>query len=113
MDRLDHEDPLLGSAYAAARVFALPSWFETPGLAAMEAALAGCPLVVTPFGCTREYFGDLARYARPHRIGEIARAIGRAWDAPRDRGLASRIREQFSWQVVARRTSEAYAQIAA
>ena len=31
--RLDHHDPLLTSAYAAARVFALPSWFETPGLA--------------------------------------------------------------------------------
>ena len=37
----DHDDPLLASAYAAARVFALPSWFETPGLAALEAALAG------------------------------------------------------------------------
>ncbi len=36
--RLDHDDPLLASAYAAARVFALPSWFETPGLAALEAA---------------------------------------------------------------------------
>ena len=42
LGRLDHHDPLLASAYAAARVFALPSWFETPGLAALEAGLAGC-----------------------------------------------------------------------
>ena len=41
LGRLDHHDPLLASAYAAARVFALPSWFETPGLAALEAALGG------------------------------------------------------------------------
>ena len=30
--RLDHHDPLLASAYAAARVFALPSWFRNAGL---------------------------------------------------------------------------------
>ena len=46
-------------------MFALPSWFETPGLAALEAALAGCSVVITPFGSTREYFGDLVEYARP------------------------------------------------
>ena len=59
LGRIEHDDPLLASAYAAARVFALPSWFETPGLAALEAALAGCSVVVTPYGSTREYFGDL------------------------------------------------------
>ena len=49
----------LASAYAAARVFALPSWFETPGLAALEAGLAGCAVAITPYGSTRDYFGDL------------------------------------------------------
>ena len=74
---------MLASAYAAARVLALPSWFETPGLAALEAALAGCAVVVTPFGCTREYFGDRVEYARPDRPAEIGRAILRAWrDGP-------------------------------
>ena len=57
---VDHDDPLLASALAAARVFALPSWFETPGLAALEAALASTAVVVTPLGSTREYFGDLS-----------------------------------------------------
>ncbi|MEO6808197.1 MAG: glycosyltransferase, partial [Isosphaeraceae bacterium] len=46
--RVEHDDPLLASAYAASRVFALPSWFETPGLAALEAALARRAVVVTP-----------------------------------------------------------------
>ena len=56
-DHLDHEDPLLASAYAAARVLALPSWFETPGLGS-RGRLAGTAVVITPFGSTREYFGD-------------------------------------------------------
>ncbi len=73
LGRLDHHDPLLASAYAAARVFALPSWFETPGLAALEAALAGCAVVITPYGSTREYFGDLVEYARPHRPARFGR----------------------------------------
>src|SRR5207245_1548094 len=72
---MEHDDPMLASAYAAARVFALPSWFETPGLAALEAALAGAAVVVTPFGCTREYFGNRVEYARPDRASEIHTAI--------------------------------------
>src|SRR5207237_9013780 len=76
---LDHHDPLLASAYAAARVFALPSWFETPGLAALEAALAGCAVVVTPLGCAREYFGDRVEYVRPCGGAALARTIERAW----------------------------------
>ena len=37
---LDHDSDLLASAYAAAKVFALPARYETPGIAALEAALA-------------------------------------------------------------------------
>jgi glycosyltransferase involved in cell wall biosynthesis len=112
LGRLDHHNPLLASAYAAARVFALPSWFETPGLAALEAGLAGCPIVVTPYGSTREYFGDFALYARPHRVGEIARAIDRAWNAARDTRLARRIATHYLWPDVARMTAEVYDHVA-
>ena len=110
---VDHDDPLLASAYAAARVFALPSWFETPGLAALEAALAGAAVVVTPYGCTREYFGDRVEYARPDRTGELARALDaslgrRARPAARARTSAQR----FLWSDVARRTAEVYDQVA-
>lgn len=41
-----HDDPLHASAYAAASCFALTSWYETPGLAALEAAATGTPLVL-------------------------------------------------------------------
>ena len=110
--RVEHDDPILASAYAAARVFALPSWFETPGLAALEAALAGTAVVITPLGCTREYFGAAAHYARPDRPGEIGRAIERAWREGPDPSLAARIGARCPWPEVARRTAEAYDQLA-
>jgi glycosyltransferase involved in cell wall biosynthesis len=112
LPRVEHDDPLLSSAYAAARVFALPSWFETPGLAALEAALAGCPVVITPFGCTREYFEHWVFYARPDRPSAIARAIAEAWDAPPRAGLAAHVGTQFSWSEVAIKTAEAYDRVA-
>ena len=108
----DHRDPLLASAYAAARVFALPSWFETPGLAALEAALAGTAIVITPHGSTREYFGDRVRYARPDRVGEIASAIRQAWDHGPDPRLADFIAAHYLWPRVARKTAEVYDAVA-
>lgn len=110
--RLDHDDPLLASAHAAARVFALPSWFETPGLAALEAALAGTAVVVTPWGCTHEYFGDLVDYARPDRPDEIDRAIRRAWEEGPKAGLAEEVERRYLWAAVARSTAELYEKIA-
>ena len=111
LPRVDHDDPLLASAYAAARVLALPSWFETPGLVALEAALAGTAVVVTPHGCTREYFGDRVGYARPDRPEEIARALAKAWEDGPDPGLSDHVGHHYPWSEVARRTAEAYEQL--
>jgi len=108
----DHQDPLLVSAYAAARVFALCSWFETPGLSALEAALAGAAVVVTPHGSTRSYFGDYAIYARPNRPEEITSAISKAWREGPAPGLAGRIASNYLWDHVAQKTAEAYDQVA-
>ena len=112
LDARDHHDPLLISAYAAARVFALCSWFETPGLAALEAALAGAAVVVTPHGSTRSYFGDHAVYARPNRPEEITSAISKAWREGASPGLAGHVASNYLWDHVAKKTAEAYDQVA-
>ncbi len=109
---VDHDDPLLASAYAAARVFALPSWFETPGLAALEAALAGAAVVITPLGCTREYFGDRVEYAHPGRPRALRRAIGRAWMTGAHPPLVAEVGAHYLWSNVARCTAEAYDEVA-
>lgn len=107
-----HDDERLASAHAAARVLALPSWFETPGLAALEGALAGSAVVVTPYGSTREYFGDMAVYARPDRPGELEQALRSAWETGPDARLALHVAQRFTWSEVARRTAEVYDEIA-
>jgi glycosyltransferase involved in cell wall biosynthesis len=112
LGRLDHHDPLLPSAYAAARVFALPSWFETPGLAALEAGLAGCAITVTPFGSTRDYFGDFVEYARPDRPAEIRRAVVKCWEDGPDPRLSRLIATHYFWPNVAQITAEVYDQVA-
>jgi len=68
---------------ARARVHALPSFSETPGLANMEAALLGVPAVMGTVGAEPEYFGENGLYANPWDALDIAHAIEKAWERPR------------------------------
>lgn len=110
LEGIQHEDPLLRSAYAAARVFALPSFAETPGKAALEAALAGTPVVVTKRGSAPDYFGDLAVYVDPNRVSSIRNGIVsghqrrcRYVDAAR-----AHILNNFTWETAAAQRVDAY-----
>jgi glycosyltransferase involved in cell wall biosynthesis len=109
LPRMEPDDSRLIDAFARARVVALPSWFETPGLAALEGALAGAAVVVTPYGSAREYFGKRALYARPDRPEEIRRALADAWQNGAPSDLAAHVRRSFSWSRIAALTAEVYA----
>jgi len=108
LDHLEHDDPMLGAAYAACACVALASWFETPGLVALEAGMSGTPLVLPEGGCAREYFGPHAQYVKPNDYRGIRRTVLRALAGGRSRALAEHVRENFSWDVAARATREAY-----
>lgn len=103
-----HDDPLLASAYAACRCLTLVSWYETPGLAALEAALTGTPLVLTSDGACQEYFAEHARYVTPGDTKAIRDSIVEAYHSPRSAELAAMVRERFTGPAVARATKEAY-----
>lgn len=111
IDGLSNDSPLLASAYAACDVFALPSHFETPGIAALEAGLAGAKIVITPHGGTREYFADHADYVEPRSVRSIAEGITRALNRPKNDALRERIRARYLWHHVAERTAEAYRRV--
>ena len=98
----------LASAYAAARVHALVSWYDIPGLVSLEAALAGCTIVSTNRGSAREYFGDKAFYCDPGDSNSIAQAVEAAWNAPKDRRLKESILAKYTWERVAGIIKEAY-----
>ena len=108
LPRLDHDDPLLAAAYAACRCLVLSSWYETPGLSALEAGMTGTPLVLTARGSAGEYFGELAQYVPPNDPAAIRRAVLAAWQQPRSRQLAQHVCDNFSWQTAARVTRDGY-----
>lgn len=100
----------LTEVYARTRVHVLPSWFETPGLSSLEAAICGCNVVVTDRGSTREYFDDLAYYCEGDDPESIREAVLRAWHEPVKPELRDRVRS-FTWERAASSTLEAYRQI--
>lgn len=106
--RIGHDDPLLASAYAACACLVLPSWFETPGLAALEAGMQGVPLVLPEAGAAREYFGEHALYVRPGDARGIRRAVLAAIQRGRDRRLAALVRRNYTWRAAAEATRDAY-----
>lgn len=103
-----HEDPMLASAYAAAAVYALPAWFETPGLVALEAALAGASIAATEGGSTREYFGDRVEYFDPGQPTSIEAALKTALSRRGQTALRQHILEHFTWEKIAADTLSAY-----
>jgi glycosyltransferase involved in cell wall biosynthesis len=113
IDGLDNSSDLLASAYAACDVFVLPSLFETPGIAALEAGLAGAKVVVTKFGGTTEYFGSMAEYVDPRSVESIRNGILKALNVSKDPALREHIRKEFLWQRVAERTASVYRQVLA
>lgn len=106
--RLDADDPLLSSACSAARVSALVSLFETPGLFALEAGLAGSAVAITSRGGTQEYFGPFADYANPSSLNSIRKAIASAWTRGGSAPLKERIRSRYLSRHVAVRTRRIY-----
>jgi len=108
---LPPDSPLLESAYAACDTLVLPSFYETPGLAALEAGLAGAKVCITRFGGTTEYFGDLATYLDPFSEHSILKALRESLAKPRTDELREHIKKNFLWQHSATRLSAAYTEL--
>jgi glycosyltransferase involved in cell wall biosynthesis len=97
--------------YDIAGVHVLPSWMETTGLSSLEAAVAGCAVVVTPNGDTREYFIDDAEYCDPGDPLSIRKAIVRSRDRGPSVALIHRIRTEYTWEQTAEATYHAYCKV--
>jgi glycosyltransferase involved in cell wall biosynthesis len=113
VDGLPNDSPMLASAYAACDTFVLPSLFETPGIAALEAGLAGAKIVITKHGGTREYFGEMAEYVDPYSVESIRKGITEALSRRKDEKLRNHIRENYLWSHTAEKTVDAYRTILA
>lgn len=109
IDQLPYDQ--LPGIYALASVHALPSWRETPGLVSLEAAAAGCRIVTTPIGSTRDYFGSSAWYCEPDDLASIRSAVESALSARPSEELRQRILADYSWEEAGKATLASYEKI--
>lgn len=111
IDTLDHESELLASAYASCSTFVLPSYFETPGISALEAALAGANIVITHRGGTKDYFKNWANYLNPESTSSIAAAVNSSLSKTKSDALKNHILTHYTWDKVGEATLNGYALI--
>lgn len=66
---------------------------DYPGSSAMEAALAGCTLVINDHPWSREVFGDVPNYVQSDHADDLRACIADALTAPRVGRLVDRMRQ--------------------
>lgn len=106
VSRIDHED--LAGIYQAARVHALVSWYEIPGLANLEAGLAGCNVLTTSEGTTTDYFKDYVLYSDPYSLQDIEAKLEASLISRKSEGLKKYIYHNFLWENIAESLIKAY-----
>lgn len=94
--------------YSKAKVHILASWFETTGLSNLEAGAMGCNLVVGRRGDVEEYFDNNVEYCEPGDLQSIRTAVEKSWNKDASSTLQSKIFNNFTWKVTAKKTHEAY-----
>jgi glycosyltransferase involved in cell wall biosynthesis len=70
----------MSDCMARASIYALPARYEPFGLSALEAAQAGCALVLGDIRSLREIWGDAALFVAPDNRAMLASAIRRLID---------------------------------
>jgi len=111
--RVDHAELLRLLHRADAAV--LPSHYEPFGLAALEAAAAGAPLVTSNIGGLGEAVinGQTGLSCPPRDVTRLAAAVRAVLDNPdaaqrRARAARRRITSDFDWHTVAEQTAQVY-----
>lgn len=100
---------MLASAYAAARVHALASWYDCAPFTPLEAAVAHCSIAMSTESGARDYFKDEAHYFDPADLDVIRRAVRAALDTPSSPAVRERLLRDCTWARCAEQTREAYA----
>jgi len=103
----------LAALLASAEIAVVPSLYEGFSLPAVEHMASGTPLVASRAGALPEVTGDAAVLVTPGDAEELAAALRRLHDSPRERDRLSslawrRVQEQFAWPAVAQATAAQY-----
>jgi len=99
---------LLASAYAAARVHALPSRYEFPGKVTLESAATGCATVSGPYPPIKDYLGERIYYCDPEDIDSIRHSVKRALQNGPQEKTSDFVLENYSWEKRAEKLIRAF-----
>ena len=106
---IDHEDPLLSSAFAAAKAFVLPSKAEVSPTAALEALAAGTPTVLTKYhSLDIRPDGRAFIECDPYNERDIRQAVERVLAVGASAEECRRLVADCVWEQVAQRTIAVY-----
>jgi glycosyltransferase involved in cell wall biosynthesis len=106
-------DAELAELVASAELAVVPSLYEGFSLPAVEHMASGTPLIASRTGALPEVTDDAAMLVSPGDAEELAAALRRLQDSPRERERLSeaalaRVQERFTWSAVARATVTHY-----
>ncbi|MBD3240284.1 MAG: glycosyltransferase [Chitinivibrionales bacterium] len=109
LGQLDERE--LGTVFGFASIFVSAALYEPFGLAALEAGLSGCALVLPAIESSKEIWGDHALYASPHSPDAYIAALRSLIRSPRMRNEYGRRALQRALQLTATAMGDAYAQL--
>jgi glycogen synthase len=96
---------------ARAAIYALPARYEPFGLSILEAALAGCALVLGDIPSLREVWGEAARFVHPDDEEGLSRALRELMADPTERERLAREARARALTFTPRRMVEAYLEL--
>jgi len=106
--QLDYSDPLLASAYAAAKVFMLPSYSEVMPLALYEACQAGCRIIVSKNIPICNELRSHVYIADPDNQRQLKALIVKAMNSDADEKLRRAALSMPTWEEVAGQILDVY-----
>ena len=101
----------MAERYASASIYALPARYEPFGLSALEAAAAGCALVLGDIRSLREIWGDAALFVPPGDDAALAAALRRLIGDPVMRARYAARAHRRAGHFTAGRMASAYADL--
>lgn len=112
LDAVPHDAPDLASAYAGAFAFCLASTDDIFANSAMEAAVAGCRLILGDSWGGQEIYGDWAKWVKPRDPTAVRKAV-EEWreSTHHPAGQSTHFLKDYSWDRVAGLLESRYAAI--
>ncbi len=107
---INHDDPLLKSAFYAAKVFSLVSYSEVYPITVLEAGIAGTRIVLTKNTAFGEMFGNLITRTETNETS-IYNAINSALDNDGYKELKNKISSFYTWNTVAEHIKNVYDEV--